>query len=957
MSTGPSAVRLRCNYGEVTGIFDAIISSLVIKSGAKVKVLIEGNDSELRLAFKEALTLAVLDSDIPSTVSPTWVVDAFMGSGLQKYGAPSSVTGDKNLSLELDSTDFANRLETLLPYALIGDMNLMQIDVTRLLEAFGERFKEAILIHAMQPDSHLAGIASRIEASDLMRTNQVLASSLGVNLRNTRDTLNQLRIDSLSRTYMRLDSLGVPEQKFETLIKSINSVRLPVIPARGFFAIEADGGSGKSTLAERLLAEDIDHALAERSAPLPIFIQASHHEGPIRDLLLRIWGDPHDIQARGINIIFDGLEEIGSVRARRIVLDIKTLMRDGEFNVRRAIVTSRPLNLRSYVDEVIRFEMLSPSESDEIITSLTGSRFNSYSLRPILRDAIRRPFFAIAFGLEIGQSATRKAHTQSTLIRSIVERALVDFEWDDATQLLMRSAAASVDARHGPVPIHNVAQTREQEEILKRSKLVRVDDERLSFQVALIAEWFAAEHLRLNPELIDRLVEDIDRLDLWRYALRSALESQSYEQSRLMLAKLALAAPGMTGWLLSRPDPFKFKAIDSLSNSSLEAIDTKSLAERIQYAFASLGNALQTASTRMQIFSSGQLNNLDLEIHGNSVQYTWLGSPAGTANSPNREGPSIDNQGDSKSSFSRSVEISGHPSWEWIHAHDALRECLQGLIHSGGVFEGASQYESERLWIAVLEALGGKGNQRRSNVELKELVQYLERRLNGGAGDTPSDYYYLTIRELVSRLRKENRQYLEAPWGSPWLQDSYPYHITSSEQFIQRMNAATMSALLLYEHVFEGPLHHFSSELRLARDWPISFVGYVFPETKSDLDPSVFSVDYERGIKWFVVSGSNEIRVDWRVAHMEQSIDHNENLPFLQFRSEGGKALISEAPATAFATELLWRDLAELSWVQGEPPRDYFFQPELPKLSRDSVIHRLLLDSEWRRSWPFAQST
>src|ERR1039458_5646156 len=107
----------------MTGFFEAILTHLIFQSGAKLKDLAVGKEVELRTAIREALLLAVNDSRLPEEMNPSWVVDCLFEGRLTDDESLEEVGGlGGNGPLEIDSPDFARRLNTMMPQRLERDL-------------------------------------------------------------------------------------------------------------------------------------------------------------------------------------------------------------------------------------------------------------------------------------------------------------------------------------------------------------------------------------------------------------------------------------------------------------------------------------------------------------------------------------------------------------------------------------------------------------------------------------------------------------------------------------------------------------------------------------------------------------------------------------------------------------------------------------------------------------------
>jgi len=916
---------LKCHDCRVTGIVEALVGHLALRSGAKLKDLVLGSEAELRASVRAALVLAAGDIELPDGTDPGWVADAMIEGRLGNDAVPTELSGSTGTApLELGAANFAMRLKSYMSPELIDDLERQGIDTSRLFEAFGRRFPEVIRANGTNAASPLRDLASRIEASESDRTTSAIASTLGVNLDQTGETLRELRRESQERTRRRLDALAVPDELVQDVLASIELIPLPSFEGGRLLALEAEGGSGKSTIAERLHVLAIERAETDPSAPLPVFVESNGLRGSLRDAIMRLWGANAELSTRGIDLVVDGLEEIGTTGARGLLLDVRSMFRDDQVPVVRVLVTQRPLFLGVKLDGKVALTLLSDEQATALIRRLSGQEHLSLIYTPVIRDAIHRPFYAIAVGLAVAESPSRFLPSPSTVIESVARRALADVPWDSVADLLGRAAAASVDARHGSVPIRQVTVSHQEEAALASSRLVRVDDRRFSFQIALVAEWFAAEHLRKNVGLVDALIEDPQRLDLWRYPLLLAVESQGFEQMEPALTALARHAPAMAGWILSQPDPFASPQVEAHLLDEDVVRDARKMAAQMRVAFSALGDGLESLSRSWVLFSSGKLLPIAVATGGRRCEYSWHRPDPGIPDvldalpSPRTE--------DFRPNWLSltSVTLTDHPAWVWRHAQDELRGLVEGSIKDGRVFSGAEIFGREARWNVALEALGRRGSLGAAPVERQDLAALLVKRDEilkaAGIEHARDDRSTAAIRALVTEMEACSEEELLSPWDPPdnlARPQGFVWGFWSDTALLNRVRAFTRDGLHLYKHAVDGVLPHFTSHLRVSAAWPARVVGYMSP------------ANYDRGFEgqpmflWYLDVESDEVETEWKLVE-----DVGEIARGLYEERQVGRWHMGEPtgiyradPATAFATSLLWDDLKEWGWTNGRAPQ------------------------------------
>lgn len=907
----------------MTGLAEALLGHAILRTGARVKDLVIGREGELRAAVREALVAAAGTLTLPPGMDADWVADAVI-EGRLTDGTPAALSGTATGPLQLGAFDFAQRLRSRMPPDLISDLERAGVGTTALLEAFGNSFPETIRSHGARSESPLSDLAARIEANASQRSLGSITEELGINLAQTAETLAFLRRASEVRSRRRLDALGVPDDVIDTVQASIDAIPLYVVEPGKLVLLEAEAGSGKSTAAERVHLAAIGHAEADPMAPLPIFIEASRLQGSVGDEVRRLWGSNPDLATRGVSIVIDGVEEVGTTRARQLILDSRAMLRGDPEQAVSVLATQRPVDLGLHFDDTLSLVLLTEEQAARLIRQISKRDLQVWMYSSVIREAIRRPLFAIAVGLAGNETTSPLPPTRSAVIESVVRRALRDTPWEAAAELLGRAAVASVDAGHRPVPIGEVVTNRSEEEALRSSRLVRVDEERISFQIALIAEWFAAEHLRAHLTLVDTLVTDARRLDLWRFPLLLATESRGFDRMQPAMTALAEHAPAMAGWILTQPDRFDALRRSSGEIGDVPTLDSRQLATRLRHAFSALGNGLEPLSRTSALYSTGRLVPIVVATSGRGCDYAW-----------HRSDPELPDVLDSfpvmgsNDYYSNwlsltSATMSGHPAWVWRHAHDRLRRLVEASVKDGAVFKGAPVADAEARWNLALEALGRRGAIGAIPIERNQLAGILTRRdetlRTVGIEDARDDRPTARLRQLVAELQAAEQDVLDAPWPAPDslhqpLPSSWVWNFWSPAALLERARAATIAGLDLYKYAIDSNLPRFEAHLQTSAAWPVRVVGYMSP------------ADGYRGLQgmpvfvWYLDFDANEVSSDWQLV-----TDARDIVEQLHNRRQGHHlgelhGIYGSEPATAFATMLLWDDLSDWGWVKGPVPK------------------------------------
>ena len=308
-----------------------------------------------------------------------------------------------------------------------------------------------------------------------------------------------------------------------------------------------DVGSGKSLVGERIFQEALKVAAADIDAPLPIWLRASQIGGDgLRSAVqeqAQAIGDP---SRNGALIVIDGADEAGSSAAKTLIEDAEALIE--AWPATRVVISSRPLAAIKGYWEIVRLPLMSDSEANDLTSRLVGRTIDVRSWPQSVREAMRRPFFAVLAAVYVRESRFGAPRSSGALIRHLVDRALPVHD-GGAEEGLRRLGRLSTEREGGPVPVQEVGD-RSQLQRAYEAGLVIEEHNAVSFGLPILTQWFAAQCLLLGEMDVDELARAPDRLDLWNYAFIVALGEASYEQSCSIIEPVIREDPGFASQVI-----------------------------------------------------------------------------------------------------------------------------------------------------------------------------------------------------------------------------------------------------------------------------------------------------------------------------------------------------------------------------------------------------------------------
>jgi hypothetical protein len=900
----------------MNGIVENLVAAGVLAGGQRLVDLLTGGEGELRKACRVALVTAVTDTVHPrGDEDRDWLVQV-IGEGLADKGVPTRITQGGQGPLELGTEAFGRRLAEALPDQLRDDLTQrLTVDVDRLVERFGWILVDEIRRAALAPRSRLRALASRLEASQLQEAVGRVGHRVGLEHGDVAQRLEELQRLSHDRVLRRLEGLGIPAELTSALATELavpdTSREVATKPLR---VISDEVGSGKSTGAERLHLAAIERARRDLTAPLPVFVEARNLNQSLASEVER-WWDRCELADRGLDLVVDGLEEVGVQQAGDLVLDVRSLLR--RWPKSRALVVHRPIALAVDEGQRLPVALLEEGEAIAVVARVAGRPIDAgtvHNWSASVRDAIRRPLFALAAGLALGGEHVFVSPIE--LIDRLARYATSRLDWTTSLPVLGRAAAASVDAGHHPVPVSEVTRTAADRATLAGTTLVTLlPDGTFSWPVVLLAEWFAAQHLLSEPRLVERVVEDGSRLDRWRYALVLAAEIGGYDAVEPILSSLARRVPAMAGWVLEH-------AGRRVTGTAPPPYPESEWGRRFRTSMTALTDGLGPLASTIAPVRDGQVLPLGISVTGQQVYIAW--------NVGNRDAPLIgpfpkmtDFYLPSDWTDGRSIRLDSHPLFAWKTMYEQLRGGLRRALDTRQFLVGSPILQDEADWRLAIDLLG-RSMVRADPITLQEFHDRIapyaddDDRMGLQYGSRPVRLG--DVRALLRRLQEQGQTAITCPWPGPdrlgqgmgWLP-----HLWSPEVLRQRAERVASTALTCYKATVDQWLPNFAAHLRLLAAWPVRFTGYVYTG-----DPTRGMADSASFI-WTITSQEDDLGADFLVVD-----DVRPALGEVRAIADAPKGLKSYSwgelpgiygltPATDLAARLLWDDLKAWDWVTG----------------------------------------
>jgi hypothetical protein len=696
-------------------------------------------------------------------------------------------------------------------------------------------------------------------------------------------------------------SLGV-QADLATELASDPSVGISIQPDIGeVLLLTGSAGSGKSLCALRSHQVDLALAVLDASSPTPVRLTAAdlvaRSVRGVVDEAARDIGDPLD----GIALVIDGLDEVPMVEARRVLIDVGSLIASRPNS--RALVLSRP-DVVHHDFKTQALERPDPAALESIAERIVGRAKPFYGLPPAIANAVESPLYAVATAVLL-QRRQEVPQSKASIMSKLVELCIRDADLTDEGLL---QSLASDELRLGVVS--ETAFGIDRAARAAKSRLVHRHGGRVFFSVEVYREWFAAQWCLHNGLPAEIRADNAEHAHRWLHPLALALTIGSEEQADALLTDLAEACPQLAGLVIDEATSWPgFGAI-----SGVAAPDA---ARRLGAAVGVLGDVFRPALTGVPALLVTRADiNIDVDQLG-----LWAINALGIE------------LGD------RVMRISfSEPASPWRLAHREVAKGLQRVLENKLLPTDAEIAIAEATWAVArltadttslhLEPIAADDaalELERTQIDDPRLAVALTGR-GGRAVQLPAPMF-----ELVrSRLRElaDSGTPVERPWPRPdnlesrsgWVDDLYTAQIAEAFQLELRR-----VALRLYTSLVDAYFPSWREFLPTASSMPVrvDFTFIPFEPTAGCVAESESWHPLPAGSPNVVVAAEDnrawhfheEVLREWKDAGRPPP-------PFTRtFTRRHGivRGLFANRPATNLAYRWLLEDMERLGWLESNP--------------------------------------
>jgi RNA-binding protein YhbY len=695
--------------------------------------------------------------------------------------------------------------------------------------------------------------------------------------------------------------------------------------------IGSDMGSGKSLAAERHLQAAVADLRIDGAAPIPVWLTAAEITSGVRPAVVAHATGIGDPRIQGATVVVDGLDEVAVEIAQQALGQARELTT--EWPATSVVITSRPTSVLTQVPEYRQIPELTDDEMLAVVAIGAGAPIAEglmFSLAQPVQKAIRRPLFALLYGLTRRDDAPVTPHSKGDLLAFLgaEARRRGGQEYDEA---LRRLAVASVRRDLGAVPGPEVDETVQLEPLVD-SGLVNRRSDGYTLGLPVIAQWFAAQALTHGEVSIDEICADPADIDLWRYPLAIAVATSSHDTSMRLLGPIMRANPG-----------FAFRVVDeALGNATLDGFEAppwRQAGAQMRDAMQALASGLGPLGTlTLPVDASGALLPLGCDSRGQHVDYAFYIGDAKREPVYRLPAEWSPFDPDPDSAIVGFSAVGRGSAWAWRWARDRFRHQLAAAFKARDLPFGAnSPIKDEGLWMTA-SLLSDNSSFLSRPVDLAPVVEGLDDLMREVGENADVLVRGIPVpakasRDLLVNVMGNGVTHLSSPHPGPDLDPSEGGRTTdfySDERLVERVTSIYEHAIQAYQDLVEKSFAALSGRLALYSTFPARYIGYLNPGD----DESLGYV----GIP--ALSGYFEPLPPGEVSAVEISIsrerfdymaDYGLSDRLRAMRPDaarwitgwvGGGALHDHTytPSTAVAYAWLWRDLSYTKVADGLQP-------------------------------------
>jgi hypothetical protein len=742
--------------------------------------------------------------------------------------------------------------------------------------------------------------------------------------------LGELRSRLRDLAVLRWVTVGVGARKaFEMFADpALGSLPAEALPSaeHPLRVLVADVGAGKTLAAVRFLIEALDRASEDGEAPFPIWIDAARVDRLSE--VIEAAGPFGDYRKHGLVLVLDGLDEKGSL-GNGLFSEAMVLANGSPRS--QVLVTARAgSSLKHAQDEQVALPDLTIEDATALMSDVFDIKVNAWSASswtaPI-RDALRRPLFALLMGRHIADHGGNVVSGPGALIDELVSEAFGQAQIDmvAANRTLMRLAARSISCDGKPV-LRTEFEDRAALSDASRTRLIVEEASAVRFALPILRDWFGAQCLLHGVVPVEEVASSERSLERWRHALYVATSTLPRDSVTLIMSAVARRSPAFAAQIIDQGSAGR-----ASDDSDVALPGAVELGMHVRAAIAAFADGLGPLTPIVMPWASDPMPPLGASLSRGMFGVLWPDHDVDQTTLP----PVSEQEASEPAAgwqWSLRSAAQPEPIWPWRYSRAFLRARLGRRL--GRLYVPGGAMERELAWATALQFSRRAAYSYTETFTQPIPADRLRTEPAGmGLADIPDGVAWVDfnfgrghvfplqpLRDALARGdpepacpypdRDEPRQH-DRMWAG-----------FSPERMRQRTVAVYSAALAIYVELVDAYFVGMKARLNTAQILPARLVGIL----------TMPSPDRQPGLRYYLeplpLSGTTEVVVsldgptpDWeKIGNLQEYARARRPEagapPTLSLTTEG-LDIFGVTPALSKAWEWLAEDLSVAGWLEG----------------------------------------
>ena len=494
--------------------------------------------------------------------------------------------------------------------------------------------------------------------------------------------LERSQSTSDARHRFRRRGVGLDDAQIERTLAHPATVPADIIDcaAGEMRLLTAALGAGKSDVAEQWHQANIERALDDPDAAIPVWFSVDDLTEPLERAVVDEVGRP-TLARLGVDVVIDGLDERTDRAPNALRQATEFLAR---WPLSRIVLTSRA-TLAAKSSDVVRLGPITPDDGLALASAVAGRSLYGANIDQTL---LQRPLFALLVGqhIDIDDGVAGVAELIDTVVGRVVESDSFDLYVE------LKRLAVETTRNGGPVDPSTFTTAAAAAQI-RKSPMITVSDRACAFSLATFEQWFASKALLEGDIDTAELLSSLVSFNRWKYVFASVFAAGDPVKVDPIMTTLVGWNPGAAAWVIKeardsgliRPRPV------------LDADDWERVGWRLRTATSGWLKGLGPLSSAFCMFAHGAASTFDdtalaVDIDKNFLHVTWLGAsqvPDALLPPVLREVPSGPDGQYNRTLLRRSGPLPVGVNWVWETAQkflaDDLKDRFKALVDRSGI--------------------------------------------------------------------------------------------------------------------------------------------------------------------------------------------------------------------------------------------------------------------------------